>query len=104
MKTLIAPLLVVTLGACATERDSLVPDAALADDVVVLNCAGGWNDCLQEANEICGSGGYTEVDRAEDWHITGAGRLNEQGTGGGNMAQRNARKEVYQRSMSIRCD
>lgn len=104
MKSLIILLVALVLSACATDSESLVSDAALADNVHVLNCEGGWNDCIHEANAICGSGGYTEVDRAEDWHITGAGRLNEQGTSGGNMAQRNARKEVYQRSMSIRCD
>lgn len=66
MRTGIAVVAALMLGACATVHESYAPDGRKA---YTLNCSGaarGWDKCLNAAGNICGAAGYTIVDRTDE--------------------------------------
>jgi hypothetical protein len=53
----------IMLSSCITTSDAYMPDGSLGHHIT---CGGGWfsmGDCIQKAGDICGSSGYTVVDK-----------------------------------------
>ncbi len=94
-------------GGCASaDRHSTV---GLSDGSTVhtLHCRAGWAGCYQDAKDICGSDGYEEIDRVVDGKVTSAGHLARLHSIEGGMEDHayseNARQEVFDRTVTIRC-
>lgn len=61
-------LIVVILGlaGCATVHKSYAPDGSRA---YTLNCSGlarGWDKCFEAAGNLCGTAGYSVIDRSDE--------------------------------------
>ncbi len=99
-------LLVVAGGCASADRHSTV---GLSDGSTVhtLHCREGWAGCYQDAREICGSDGYEEIDRVVDSKVTSAGHLARLHSIEGGIEDHayseNARHEVFERTVTIRC-
>ena len=73
MKIFLAIALALGVASCAdTPSISLEPEAA--PSTYSLHCDNGWNDCYAQANRICGSRGFGEIDRAQSERLTSSGR------------------------------
>ena len=69
---------------------------------MVLKCSDGLAKCYSTANEICGSRGFDELDRAQGGRLTAAGRLDEQGDDH-HVYREDLRLEEDQQTLAIRC-
>jgi hypothetical protein len=80
----------------ATLTDSQRPSAHS------LHCDDGWNDCYTQANWICGSRGFEEIDRAQSERLTSSGRSVSPEIEPETQRNDN-RAEVEGRVLTIRC-
>jgi hypothetical protein len=101
MKVLLLAAGVLVLTSCAdTLPISLDPEKSPSNHT--LRCGDGWNDCYTQANRICGSRGFDEVDRVQSERLTSSGR--SVSTEIEPETQRNDnRAEVEGRVLTIRC-
>ena len=91
----------LVVASCAdTPPISLEPEAEAASHT--LRCDKGWNDCYSQANRICGSRGYEEIDRAQSERLTSSGRSVSPEMQPESMRNDN-RAEVETRVVTIRC-
>ncbi len=100
-------VLLAAVGGCAfADRHS---EAGLSDGTTAhtLHCRDGWAGCYQSAKEICGQGGFEELDRVVDGKVTSAGHLARLHSIEGGMEDHayseDARSEVFDRTITIRC-
>lgn len=62
-RTLLAVLVTVLIGACATSDDTYMADGRLGH---VIDCTGnrkGWEACVSKAGDICGNRGYDVISK-----------------------------------------
>ena len=79
---------------------NLEPEAPAATHT--LHCDDGWNDCYVQANRVCGSRGFDEVDRMQGERLTASGRSVSPQTEPESWRNDN-RAEVESRVLTIRC-
>ena len=58
------PLLLI-LGGCATSSPTYGPDGKQAHSINCSGAARNWGMCLEKAGELCGSRGYSVVERSD---------------------------------------
>jgi len=94
-------IVVITLAACAgTPPISLQPEAE--SSVVTLQCDDGWDGCYSQANKLCGSRGFDEVDRQQTERLTSSGRSMGPATER-DVYREDNRAEIENRVLTIRC-
>ncbi|MEM7277349.1 MAG: hypothetical protein AAF385_04420 [Pseudomonadota bacterium] len=77
-------------------------EEAKAGGPVLLSCKDGWARCYSDADKICGSRGYTELDRHQNERITSAGRLDQSRHDDGEL-RADTRFDVQNQTLTIRC-
>lgn len=97
---LLATSVVVSLGACATVKETYSADGRKA---YTLNCSGtarGWDKCYAAAGDLCKESGYDILDRSSEdasFAAVGGGVNSSGGSFGGSSVKTN------ERSMVIAC-
>ena len=97
------------LGIASCVTDSGRSTSSLSDGTIVhtIRCDNSWDGCYLAANKVCGDDGFDEVARHVDTTLESAGRLERMHTVEGGIEQHryseNARKESYNRVITIRC-
>ncbi len=106
-RILIALVLTISMGGCAVADRHSVAGLSDGSTAHTLHCRDGWAGCYQSAQDICGAGGFEEVDRVVDGKVTSAGHLARLHSIEGGMEDHayaeDARSEVFDRTVTIRC-
>ena len=102
MKHLLLIGILALLISCASNSNQGDSSQYDRTQPIVLKCSDGWAKCYSTANEICGSRGFDELDRAQDGHLTAAGRVDEQGSSRG-VYREDLRFEGDQQTLVIQC-
>ncbi len=106
-RTLTALVLSILLGGCATADRHSVAGLSDGSTAHTLHCRDGWAGCYQSAQDICGPGGFEEVDRVVEGKVTSAGHLARLHSIEGGMDDQvyaeDARSEVFDRTITIHC-
>jgi hypothetical protein len=74
---LVCVFLLLGLAGCADVKSHST--GTLSDGGIVhsFRCDENWDACYRAADQVCGDGGYVEIDRAPDTHTTTAGEFAE---------------------------
>ncbi len=107
MKTVCLMLVMLAAAACGTTESTSM---SMSDGSVahVVRCKDDWTDCYRAAQQVCGEGGFTEIDRVADGTMSPAGRLERRhGIKGGvdnQVYSESPREEVFGRVVTFRCN
>ena len=102
MMRILALCCVILLDACATAPALDPSDTAARSAVVTFDCRGGWADCYQQARQLCGEGGFEELDRHAGLDIVPDGRF-EQMDSSGRIYRGEVHVSETDRTLTIRC-
>ena len=102
MQHLLIMIAMTILAACAANTTSGQSSSPDKTQTMVLKCSHGLVKCYSSANDICGSRGFDELDRAHGGQLTATGRLEDQGDGR-HVYQEDVRFEQDQQTIVIRC-
>ncbi len=96
-------VLALAISACGpSESLTKMSEEARAGGPVLLSCEDGWARCYSDADRICGSRGYTEIDRHQNERLTSAGRLDQSRHDDGEL-RADTRFDVQNQTLTIRC-
>jgi hypothetical protein len=95
------------VAGCATD-EQVHKSTTMTDgsNVYAIKCSDIWGDCYLQAQRICASGNFTEIDRHSTQGVTNSGRITDEQNGFSKTGiyKEDLRTQEHGRVLTIRCD